>query len=84
MHVDSLFRIYLQVGSSASFTAVMGPDQPCKKRVDPMCEPSMEDSVQIPCKRRADSITSNQKRQREVADSEGMICSGAGDPMCIV
>ena len=29
-------------------------------------------------------FNSNQKRQREVADSEGMICSGAGDPMCMV
>ena len=83
MHVDSLFS-QLHVGSSADSGAVMDPDQPWKRRVDPMCEPSMHDSVKRLHKKRAESITPNQKQQREVAESEGMLCSGAGDPIVLI
>ena len=83
MHVDSLFS-QLHVGSSADSGAVMDGDQPWKRRVAPTCFPGMKESVKRLEERRAESITANQKRQRQIAESEEVLCSGAGDPMCMV
>ena len=83
MHVDSLFS-QLQVGSSADRGAVMDPDQPWKRKVDPKCSVWMQGSMKRLEKMRAESITANQKRQHEIAESDEMLCSGAGDPMCMV
>ena len=83
MHVDSLFS-QLHVGSSADSGAVMDPDQPCKRRVDPMCEPSMQDSVKRLEDARAECMAAIQKRQREIAEGDKTPRSEAGDAMCMV
>ena len=83
MHVDSLFS-QLHVGSSADSSAVMQPHRPWKRAVQPKCHAWMRESVERLEDKREESIAANQKRQRHIAASEEKLCSGAGDPMCML